>query len=109
VALRAARAGAAVIGIGESVEEARERARVEGLSIDFVVGDAERLPFSDGAFDVIVSSFGIIDVRELVRVARTRIGFTVWEPIEVDAAFACEFFERAWNGRRYTLVIGTRA
>src|SRR3712207_8904518 len=37
---------------------ARERADAERLRIEFREADAEALPFSDGSFDVVVSTFG---------------------------------------------------
>jgi ubiquinone/menaquinone biosynthesis C-methylase UbiE len=55
----------------------------------FQVADAESLPFEDGSFDVVVSTFGVMfapdqerAARELVRVARPggRIGLASWTP-----------------------------
>jgi ubiquinone/menaquinone biosynthesis C-methylase UbiE len=39
---------------GDLVAAARERAKAEGLSIDYRAGDAENLPFADGEFDAVV-------------------------------------------------------
>jgi ubiquinone/menaquinone biosynthesis C-methylase UbiE len=50
VVLRAARAGARVTGqdlAPELIETARDLAAKEGLSVDFDVGDAERLDYPD--------------------------------------------------------------
>jgi SAM-dependent methyltransferase len=67
----------------------RERAAAEGLDIDFVEGDAERLPFDDASFDVVTSTFGAMfapnqrrTADELVRVCRPggRIGMANWTP-----------------------------
>jgi SAM-dependent methyltransferase len=92
IAVRAARAGAAVTAIDLApalVETARRLAEEEGLSIRFEVGDAERLEFGDGSFDVVSSSFAAIFApdhgavaRELARVTRPggRIGLTTWDP-----------------------------
>ena len=76
----AARAGARVIGVDIApnlLEQARRRAKGEGLSIDFKEGDAEALPFKDGEFDVVMSMFAAIFaprpemvVSEFVRVCR---------------------------------------
>jgi ubiquinone/menaquinone biosynthesis C-methylase UbiE len=53
------------------------------------VADAEELPFADGAFDVVLSSYGVMfapdqerAAAELVRVARPggRIGLANWTP-----------------------------
>jgi 2-polyprenyl-3-methyl-5-hydroxy-6-metoxy-1,4-benzoquinol methylase len=51
-----ARAGAQVTAIDLSagyLEEARERARANGVSIDLVKANGEQLPFADGAFDCV--------------------------------------------------------
>jgi hypothetical protein len=42
----------------------RARAVAEGLSIDFKTADAEALPFPDGAFDVVLSTFGVMFTPE---------------------------------------------
>ncbi len=92
VALAAARAGATVTGLDltpELLEVARGRATTNGLEIVFVEGDAEELPFDDGAFDVVTSCFGVIfaplqekAAAELLRVARpgARIAIAAWTP-----------------------------
>ena len=73
------------------VERARERARAEGSVIDFREADAQALPFEDGAFDVVLSVFGVMfapdqekAARELVRVCRPggKIGLASWMPTE---------------------------
>lgn len=92
VAIRAARAGAEVTGLDIAprlLEEAR--ANADGLPIRFDEGDAQRLPYDDGSFDVVSSVFGAIFApdhdavaRELARVCRNggRLGLTAWEPSE---------------------------
>ena len=90
LALLAARRGAEVTGIDiaeDGIERAaRARAKDEGLNIRFDVGDAQSLPYADAAFDVVVSTFGVIfasDQRkaagELARVCRAggRLGLTL--------------------------------
>ena len=71
------------------LEDGRRRAEAERLSITFQEADAEALPFDDGSFDVVLSSFGVIfapdHVRaasELSRVCRSkgRIGLANWTP-----------------------------
>ena len=71
------------------LERARERAAAERLRIDFVEGDAEALPFADGAFDVALSTFGVMfapdqerTARELSRVVRRggKIALANWTP-----------------------------
>ncbi|MCZ7588547.1 MAG: class I SAM-dependent methyltransferase [Gaiella sp.] len=71
------------------LERGRERAAAEGLEVEYVEGDAQELPFEDGSFDVVLSTFGAMfapDQRrtadELVRVCRPggRIGMANWTP-----------------------------
>jgi SAM-dependent methyltransferase len=60
-ALPAARAGARVTGLDlvpKLLAEGREKAAAAGVEIDWVEGDAEELPFEDGAFDRVFSTFG---------------------------------------------------
>jgi SAM-dependent methyltransferase len=57
----AARTGAQVIGLDIApnlLEQARERAQSEGLKIEFIEGDAEKLPYPAAQFDVVLSMFG---------------------------------------------------
>jgi SAM-dependent methyltransferase len=71
------------------LDRARERAAAERLPIAFQEADAEALPFADGAFDAVVSTFGVMFTAdheraagELVRVTRSggRIGLANWTP-----------------------------
>jgi SAM-dependent methyltransferase len=92
LALPAAKAGAHVVGIDIApnlVEQARQRAAAQKLSIRFEEGDAEALPYENGSFDVVVSMFGAmfaprpeVVACELARV--TRAGGTIamanWTP-----------------------------
>ena len=55
----------------------RARAAAEGLVVDFREADAEDLPFADGAFDTVLSTFGVMftpdqdqAAAELMRVCR---------------------------------------
>jgi SAM-dependent methyltransferase len=69
-ALLAAAAGARVHGLDAAprlIEVARARAAEAGLDVEFVVGDALDLPFDDGAFDAVVSVFGVIFVPDPAR------------------------------------------
>lgn len=59
----------------ELFDAARRNAARAGVAIDWVQGDAEYLPFGDGSFDRVLSSFGImfaprheVAARELARV-----------------------------------------
>jgi ubiquinone/menaquinone biosynthesis C-methylase UbiE len=71
------------------LECGRARASAEGLPIEFIEADAECLPFDDAAFDVVVSSFGVMftpnqakAASELLRVCKPggRIGLANWTP-----------------------------
>jgi SAM-dependent methyltransferase len=85
-----ARRGAVVTGVDFAVElinAARAMARTERLPIDYQLGDAEDLPFRDGEFDAVVSTFGVMFASnperaagELARVVRRggRIALATW-------------------------------
>ena len=71
------------------LERAAARAAAEGLRIDFQQADAEALPFADGAFDAVISTFGVMftpdhnrAAAELVRICKSggRIGLANWTP-----------------------------
>ena len=71
------------------LERARERAAAERLDLEFREADAEALPFPDGSFDVVVSTFGVMftpdqdrAAAEMIRVCRRggRIGLANWTP-----------------------------
>ncbi|HKG43088.1 MAG TPA: class I SAM-dependent methyltransferase [Gaiellaceae bacterium] len=93
VAERAARAGADVTGVDLApalIETAEERARDQGLEIDYRVGDCERLDgLEDGAYDIVSSTCGIMfapdhaaTAKELGRVTTSggRLILVNWEP-----------------------------
>lgn len=72
VAIAAARRGAQVTASDLSpvqVERGRERTAREGLEIEWVVADAEALPFEDGAFSHVLSAFGAIFAPDAQRAA----------------------------------------
>lgn len=65
------------------------RAQAEGLTINFQEADAEHLPFPDGLFDVVLSTFGVMftpdqekAAAELARVCKPggKIGLANWTP-----------------------------
>ncbi len=71
------------------LDKGRERASAEGLTVQFQVADAEALPFDDGSFDVVLSTFGAMftpehdrTAGEMLRVLRHggRIGLANWTP-----------------------------
>jgi SAM-dependent methyltransferase len=88
----AARCGAKVNGLDlvpELVDAARARFEAAGLDGDFVVGDAECLPFADDSFDKVTSIFGVMfaprqemAAAELARVTRPGgvVGVAAWTP-----------------------------
>lgn len=87
-----AKRGAKVTGIdiGENlIEAAKQCALNEQLRVDFQIGDAEALSFTDNSFDAITSTFGVMFVSnpeaaasELARVCKKggRLGLTTWFP-----------------------------
>lgn len=71
------------------LESGRRRADAEQLPITWRAADAEALPFEDGAFDLVLSTFGVMftpnqeqAAREMLRVTRAggRIGLANWTP-----------------------------
>jgi ubiquinone/menaquinone biosynthesis C-methylase UbiE len=71
------------------LDKGRARAAAEGLQVDFRIADAEDLPFEDGSFDAVLSTFGAMftpdhtrPAREMLRVLRNggRIGLANWTP-----------------------------
>ena len=90
--LAAARRGASVTStdyVEALLDRGAARAAAEGLEIEFRVADAEALPFADGTFDAVLSTFGVMfapdharSAAELARVSRPggRIGLANWTP-----------------------------
>ncbi len=90
--LAAARRGAQVIStdyVPSLLDRGAERLAAERLRATMRAADAESLPFEDGAFDAVVSTFGVMfapdharAAAELVRVCRPggRIGLANWTP-----------------------------
>jgi SAM-dependent methyltransferase len=61
LALPLARKGAIVTGVDIApnlLEQARQRAVAENLTVKFDEGDAEELPYTDASFDMVVTMFG---------------------------------------------------
>lgn len=91
-AIPAALAGAQVTASDltpELLEAGRARAQATGAELEWVVADAEALPFGDAAFDCVISSIGAMfaphhqrTADELVRVCRPggTIGLLSWTP-----------------------------
>jgi SAM-dependent methyltransferase len=93
VAVTAARAGAKVKGLDltpELLEQARENAGLAGTAdIEWTEGDAEKLPYPDGSFDVVLSQFGHmfaprpeVAIAEIRRVLKPtgRVALATWPP-----------------------------
>jgi ubiquinone/menaquinone biosynthesis C-methylase UbiE len=105
LAIPAARAGVTVTGIDIApnlLDQARTRAREQGLTIRLDQGDAEDLPYDDRSFDLVVTMFGAMfaprpDVvaSELIRVCRPggRIAMANWTP----AGFIGQLFRVTGN------------
>ena len=75
--------------VAELLDQGLRRADADGLSMTARLADAEDLPFEDGAFDVALSTFGVMfapnpprAADELLRVVRPggRIGLASWTP-----------------------------
>ena len=90
--LAAARRFCDVVGIDYVpmlLDEGRERAKADGLAVDFREGDAEALPFPDASFDMALSTIEVMfapnqekAAAELLRVVRPggKIGMANWVP-----------------------------
>jgi SAM-dependent methyltransferase len=86
----AARRGARVTGLDFSpalLAIARERSADAMVEVEWVEGDAQDLPFGDGSFDRVTSTFGHMfapdherTAAEMKRVCRGRIGVCCWTP-----------------------------
>ncbi len=91
-ALAAARRGCDTVGLDyvpALLERGRLRAAAEHLSVEFVEGDAEELPFPDASFDAVISIYGVMfapnhkrSAAEMLRVCRPsgRIAIASWTP-----------------------------
>ena len=92
VAIPAARRGAEVVGSDISsvhFDAARARAEAAGVEVEWVEADALDLPFDDGSFDRVLSTFGhmfapdhALAASEMARVVKPDgvIGFCAWTP-----------------------------
>jgi ubiquinone/menaquinone biosynthesis C-methylase UbiE len=101
IALEASRHGANAKGLDiveDLIRQAKERAAAEGLKAEFIVGDAEDLPYGDNEFDYVISMFGAmfaprpeIAASELFRVCKP--GGTVAMGNWTDEGEISEFFD----------------
>lgn len=106
--------------VGTLLAAGHARAEAEGLSVRFEEADAEKLPFPDASFDVVLSTFGVMftpdqeqAAAELARVCRPggKIGLANW----TAEGFIGQVFKAIGNylpppaGLRSPLLWGTRA
>ncbi len=123
VSLAAARRWCEVVStdyVPSLLERGRARASAEGLTIEFKEADAEALPFADGTFDTVVSTFGVMftpnqdrAAGELLRVCKSggKIGLANWTP----DGFIGQIFKTLGKyipppaGAKSPLLWGTRA
>jgi ubiquinone/menaquinone biosynthesis C-methylase UbiE len=113
--LAAARRGCRVTStdyVPALLERGAERARAEGLNVEFQTADAEALPFKDASFDCVLSTFGVMfspdqskAAAELARVCRPggRIGLANWTP----AGFIGQLFKTL--GRHVPPPVGAQS
>jgi SAM-dependent methyltransferase len=92
VAVTAARRGAKVTGLDLTpalLERARVNAQMADVAVEFIEGDAEKLPFADASFDAVLSQFGHmfaprpdVAISEMLRVLKPggTIAFSTWPP-----------------------------
>jgi ubiquinone/menaquinone biosynthesis C-methylase UbiE len=92
VSLAAARRWCDVVStdyVGALLTRGRERAAAERLDIEFREADVEELPFADGSFDAVVSTFGCMfapnprrTAAEMLRVCKSggKVGMANWTP-----------------------------
>ncbi len=71
------------------LDSGRKRAEAEGHIVKFQEADAEKLPFNDASFDIVLSTFGVMftpdqeqAAKELLRVCKPsgQIGLANWTP-----------------------------
>jgi SAM-dependent methyltransferase len=103
LALLAAEEGASVVASDltpEMVEKGRARTDADGVDVEWVVADAEDLPFEDERFDCAASVFGAIFaprpevmISELFRVVRpgNTVGLTAWGDYGLQAEMFAVF------------------
>ena len=84
--------GAKVTGVdiaADLIAAAKMNGQSQGLAIDYELGDAEQLRFTDGEFDAVVSTFGVmfasrpeLAASEMARLCSKggRIALTTWRP-----------------------------
>jgi ubiquinone/menaquinone biosynthesis C-methylase UbiE len=114
--LAAARRSCRATGVDcvpELLEVGRQRAAADGLRAEFVLGDAEAIPFPDSSFDIVTSVLGSMfatnqeqAASELLRVCKPggKIGLASWSP----TGYALEFNRLAHGGDVAPLRWGTR-
>jgi ubiquinone/menaquinone biosynthesis C-methylase UbiE len=75
--------------VPDLLEQGKRRAEADGLPMRSQIADAENLPFADGEFDVVLSTYGVMfapnqarAAAEMLRVVKPggRIGLANWTP-----------------------------
>ena len=81
------------------LDSGQARATAEGHSVTYEIADAEALPYADGAFDAVVSTYGVMfapdqqkAAAEMIRTTRSggQIGMANWTP----SGFVGQLFKR---------------
>ena len=120
--LAAARRGCKVTStdyVPALLQRGAERARAERLEVNFEPADVEALPFGDGSFDAVVSTFGVMfapnqaqAASELARVCRAggRIGLANWTPegLKPTSLWGTEAHLQSLFGERAASIAVTR-
>ena len=99
-AIPAAQAGARVTGVDlspEMLDVGRRRADAIGVEVEWRDADAEQLPWDDGSFDVVLSTFGAMfaprhevvadEIARMLRRDTGRMGICSWTPEGVFGDF----------------------
>lgn len=83
--------------VASLIDRAKARAAVDGLDAEFVVGDAQDLPFDDASFDVVLSVYGVQfapdqdrAAKEMLRVCRS--GGTIGLASPAPVGWSRDFF-----------------
>jgi SAM-dependent methyltransferase len=106
-AIPAAAAGGVVTGLDitpELLEDARRNAAAAGVEVEWVEGDAQDLPFGDGSFDVVVSTFGCMFAPDHKRAAGE-----IARVLEPGGRFAIAAWRPEGNIGKFFATIGKHA
>jgi 2-polyprenyl-3-methyl-5-hydroxy-6-metoxy-1,4-benzoquinol methylase len=119
-ALRVAKLGANVHAFDlspESIEIARERARRDSLSIDFRVAPAEKLPYEEGLFDVVLAhdvlhhcdvAPTVAEIRRVIKVGGLFVVSEVYSHSFTENVRRSNWVEHVLYPRMKRLIYGSR-